>query len=170
MAVRAARSESHSCKNSEKPPSSLLYKYKYDSLVGWWPIHYFSWSPDYEVLRWLWVFAVTQWMILDKTDNSISRKTKNLNFWAENLLFEAWEHQKRAPLALSVWISSKTSATLKQRAGATVSYVKLFRVRVKLSSTKGSTNKTVFRNNSLIRGGVVFLNFMWNFGGHCFWP
>ena len=137
MAVRTARSESHSCKNSEKPPNSLLYKYKYDSLVGWWPLHYFSWSPDYEVFRWLWVFAVTQLLRPDKTDkkhNSITRKTKNLNFWAESL-FEAWEHQKWALLALSVWIYSKTSATMKQRAGATVSCVKLFRARVKLCST-----------------------------------
>ena len=32
--------------------------------------------------------------------------------------------------------------------------------------------KTVFfRKNSEIRGGgSVFLNLMWNFGGHCFWP
>ena len=28
-----------------------------------------------------------------------------------------------------------------------------------------------FRNISLIMGvGSVFLNFLWNFGGHCFWP
>ena len=45
----------------------------------------------------------------------------------------------------------------------------LFLPWIKQKTRREALKNCLFRNDSKIRGGSVFLN-LWNFGCHCFWP